>query len=305
MELQRCFSPRHFDESHDLEAVAVLIEAAWQDYGPNTNFHVGDLYWRMRFPGYPEQLTLWHDGAALAAFSEFTAPAGLEFQVHPAYRSSGIELDILERHEALCLMARNRGDSRARPELAVAETDMESMRRLEERGYRRTGMAYVHFAQDCMRDIPATPLPPGFTVRSVVGPAEARKRAAVHRSAFEGSRTSEAAYLRLMAMPGYRPDLDLVAAAPDGEFAAFAICWTDPVGRVGLFEPVGAHPGYRRLGLARAVIAEGLKRLAAAGMAKAQVVTSSDNTAAIALYLNCGLPLVRTDNEYKLADPTR
>ena len=45
--------------------------------------------------------------------------------------------------------------------------------------------------------------------------------------------------------------------------------WFDPVNAVGLFEPVGTHPDFQGQGLGKAVMAEGLRRMKAAGMRRA------------------------------------
>jgi GNAT superfamily N-acetyltransferase len=58
----------------------------------------------------------------------------------------------------------------------------------------------------------------------------------------------------------YRRDLDLVVEAPAGEIAAFACLWYDDVTRACTFEPVGTTPEHQRRGLAKAVIAEGMRR---------------------------------------------
>ncbi|MBK8028514.1 MAG: GNAT family N-acetyltransferase [Chloroflexi bacterium] len=71
--------------------------------------------------------------------------------------------------------------------------------------------------------------------------------------------------------PDYRLDLDVVVVAPDGQFAAFAQGWVDAENGIGLFEPVGTHPDFRKLGLCRAVIYEGLRRMHAAGATEAHV----------------------------------
>jgi len=74
----------------------------------------------------------------------------------------------------------------------------------------------------------------------------------------------------------YRADLDCVAEAPDGSFAAYTLCWYDDENRVGEFEPVGAHPDHRRRGLARAVNLDALRRLRAAGAERAIVLCRGD-----------------------------
>ena len=76
---------------------------------------------------------------------------------------------------------------------------------------------------------------------------------------------SPESYAELQRAPDYRPELDLVLQAPEGEYASFCIGWWDQVNRIGILEPVGTHPDYRRRGLARAVVTEAVRRLAELG----------------------------------------
>ncbi|MHA2386529.1 MAG: GNAT family N-acetyltransferase, partial [Candidatus Thorarchaeota archaeon] len=59
----------------------------------------------------------------------------------------------------------------------------------------------------------------------------------------------------------YKEDLDIIAVDPKGKFAAFCTVRMDPISRIAELEPVGTHPDHRKLGLGKAVICEGLKRL--------------------------------------------
>src|SRR5207302_10051908 len=69
----------------------------------------------------------------------------------------------------------------------------------------------------------------------------------------------------------YRGDLHVLVEAPDGTMAASAILWLDEVNETVEFEPVGTHPGHRRLGLGRAMMLHGLHRARAAGARHATV----------------------------------
>ena len=128
-------------------------------------------------------------------------------------------------------------------------------------------------------------LPPGFSIRSMADDNDVEARRAVLGLAFNHADPAEWAtaetYRELQRAPDYRADLDLYVAAPDGALAACCIAWHDGVNRVGTFEPVGTHPAYRRMGLGRAVIMEGINRLAALGATKAWVGSGQPFYAAI------------------------
>ena len=95
-----------------------------------------------------------------------------------------------------------------------------------------------------------------------------------------------------MRSPVYTPELDLVVETPGGQFAAFCICWLDEVNQMGYFEPVGAHPDFRRKGLAAAVLKEGLRLMHERGMRTASVCVELDNLAAQRLYESVGFQAI-------------
>ena len=76
--------------------------------------------------------------------------------------------------------------------------------------------------------------------------------------------------------PGYRPELDLVAAGPDGALAAYALGWLDERTHALLFEPVGTDPAHSGRGLARALCAQMLRIAAQLGAKEAIVGPRGD-----------------------------
>ena len=128
------------------------------------------------------------------------------------------------------------------------------------------------------------PLPDGYRIRSLAGPDEIPARVAVHRAAFTPSKLTIEKYERLLTVPHYRLEDDLVVEAPDGSLAAFAMAWWDPEGKVGEFEPVGTHPDHQRKGLARALLTFGMRRYAELGVRVVQVYSDTANGASEALY---------------------
>lgn len=132
--------------------------------------------------------------------------------------------------------------------------------------------------------LPVPEMPPGYHIRSLRGPEDIPARVEVHRAAFAPSRLTVEKYERLVTLSHYRYQDDLVVEAPGGSFAAFAMAWWDPDGRVGEFEPVGTHPDHQRRGLARALLRHGLRRFAELGARVVQVYSDASTPASEALY---------------------
>ena len=149
--------------------------------------------------------------------------------------------------------------------------------------------------------VPEPALPAGYEVRAVAETGETSNRAAAQREVWRPwsvGRVSDGDYARFMRLPGYNRDLDIVAVTPDGEIAAYVNGWVDPVNRIGDFGPVGARPAYRRQGLTRAVLCEGLRRLKAHGMDRVCVSTGVSNMPAQRLYESVGFRIVNRCLEY-------
>lgn len=95
-------------------------------------------------------------------------------------------------------------------------------------------------------------------------------------------------YRRLRAAPLHDPELNLVVADPEGAFASCCLCWMDTANGIGFFEPVGTRPAWRRHGVARAMVLEGLRRMHMRGAHSVLMGTASINRPAAALYESCG-----------------
>jgi len=110
------------------------------------------------------------------------------------------------------------------------------------------------------------------------------------------ARNGDAVEERLRACSLYDPALDLAVKTRDGAVAGYSLYWFDPVTKVGLLEPMRVLDGFQRRGLARAMIAEGLERLAARGAERMKVSYGTD--AARALYTGCGYRPASTSTWY-------
>ena len=72
---------------------------------------------------------------------------------------------------------------------------------------------------------------------------------------------AERCYRSLRNAPDYRPELDLSILDQNGEVASFTTVWYDDLNKIGILEPVGTIPKYRKMGLGKAVVYEGINRV--------------------------------------------
>jgi ribosomal protein S18 acetylase RimI-like enzyme len=135
----------------------------------------------------------------------------------------------------------------------------------------------------------------------VSGPADVPQRVEIHRTVWHPSRVTATSYERVMAAWPYRPELDWVAVAPDGSFAAYACGWLDDANGAVELEPVGTHPDHRRAGLGRAVclaVASAARRTGAS----LAVVYCHPGGPAQALYEAAGFRRVATRRHWRSAN---
>jgi len=94
-----------------------------------------------------------------------------------------------------------------------------------------------------------------------------------------------------------RPNVDLslkvAVVAPDGNFASYCGMWYDSKAGFAVIEPVATDPDYRRMGLGRAAVLEGIRRAGELG-AKTALVGSSQQ-----FYYSIGLRPFTTDSEWR------
>jgi predicted N-acetyltransferase YhbS len=121
---------------------------------------------------------------------------------------------------------------------------------------------------------PVSPLADGFRLLS-----RAERPDRVHPLA---GRNGPGVAERLQRCSLYRPELDLMVQAPDGQVAGYGLFWADPVTGVGLVEPMRTEDVFQRRGVASHVLTSGLERLAQLGCQRLKV--SND----IPLYLRAG-----------------
>ncbi|SDZ25013.1 Acetyltransferase (GNAT) family protein [Amycolatopsis xylanica] len=211
---------------------------------------------------------LWFDGDSLVAWGWAQLPrsitrndgvvkkitgAYLAHQVHPGHGELVDEL--IDWYEA-------ETEGLERTVLAGAADEF-ALKRWLARGYEDDPEAlgdtgsWTQLNERDLVDVEQPVLPAGYRFRTA---GEAGPEAAVqaHVDAWAPSAYTAEAYEGVRRTAGYRGDLHVLVEAPDGTMACSAIMWLDEVNKTAEFEPVGTHPGYRRRGLARAMLLHGM-----------------------------------------------
>jgi mycothiol synthase len=290
-------------QPNDLPRVLTFIGKCLRDSN-FCNWHPGDIaHWmsnEQRGKDLDNYYWLYEENNEILALAELppVVRAGYTLIVYPEYRGGEFETSLLKHCEAeMWWRMQEEGSKETSVSVSVAECDKNRIACLKALGYQIAKRESEMRRRSLLEPIASVVLPEGFSIRSSASEHEATLLAEVHSSAFDSSWTAEK-YLEVMRSPSFIKEHELVIVAPDGRFAAFLIYWLDPVSKSGLFEPVGCHKEFRRRGLTKALMIEGMRRMVAAGMETALVGNKIDNEAASRLYESLGLQKFSESLEY-------
>jgi predicted N-acetyltransferase YhbS len=217
------------------------------------------------------KIGVWESGSKIVGVATYELSLGLAyFQFHPEFYS--LKPEMLAYAEATLFEKTPEG--RKRIVVFVNDYDTEMTALVKERGYQLVTEFRDTWSEiEMRRDFPVK-LPPGFHLRS---PGEeddlVKLTRLIHRGfnhpgeppegAVEGTR-------RMQEAPNYRKDLNIVAVADDGTYAACSGVWFDR-NKVVYIEPVCTDPDYRRQGLGTATLFECLNRCIREGAKTIQI----------------------------------
>lgn len=249
-----------------------LAEDAWRLDPTVAQETVGDLAWMTRQHSGREnewRRQLWLDGDRVVAWGWIKPPAQLFFEVDPRHPELHDVLVGWFEHEAA-----------EEPLTAgVRAANRVAIEALERRGFEHDpGAPWLRLNARSLESLEEPAVPEGYRLSTMAETPDLAARVAVHQIVWQPSLVTAESYASVTAEWPYRPELDCVALAPDGSFAAYALAWLDEANRTGILEPVGTHPDHRRRGLASAVSLHALHQLRAAG-AETGLVGSRGDTA--------------------------
>lgn len=299
---------RPYTGEADLVLIANLVNAceAVDQLGGGTS--VEELRQQFADPSSDpyQNVQLWQApaGELLACANLWVPPANetelsgfLNLAVHPEARDRGLESQLLAWGETRLRQIGQTMNAPLRLRAGCRNNRPDRIALLEGHGF-RLDRTFYRMARSLTESIPTAPPPPGFVVREL-HPSEVMAWVDLFNQSFQDHWNHHDMTLESrqhwMDSPDYQADLDLVAVAPDGRFAA--LCWgfIHPADNArqgckeGWIGDLGTHPDYRRMGLGRALLVAGMERLRQAGMETALLSVDTQNVnQALHLYESVG-----------------
>lgn len=277
------FTSRLASDQTDLIKMRHFVTTVQTQMGAtHTNLHVGDIswWWFQNNFHHSNYFQLWEDAAGeLQAMACLWKGSDESWLFTPCVASDGAGYE-----EVFAWAQQQQTSAKLRPQLELQALVGDVVNPiLSAQSYRQTDSESFLLVRDLSSPIEQPTLPSGVLFTAIVGEEQFAERIALQQE--EWHPITLATYRELRGTPGYDAELDLVAAMPDGTFAAYAIVWLDEVNGIGMFDPVATRQAYRRQGLGRAVLLEACRRLQSKGARVARVQCAPHN---IAFYESAG-----------------
>jgi ribosomal protein S18 acetylase RimI-like enzyme len=288
-----------FSGDADLQQMAELVRQF-----PDENIHGVDLPYRLSSWSfdYPENIRLWTgEQDQLLAWAVLQVPFWtVDYACQPAFQRE-LHPQLLQWADTQARKIVSTASGHPAWFVAVLADQTDRICDLEAIGFRsQANVGEDSWTQVLMKHSMRIPeearLAEGFHIRPLRDASEVEVYVELHRSVFESKNMTVEWRNRTLQRPEYSPELDLVVVAPNGQLAAFCVCWLAeaPTGELsGQIEPLGVHPAYRRLGLGQAILSEGLRRLQSKGARQICVQTDNYRNAAFKLYESCGFQVIQ------------
>ncbi len=206
--------------------------------------------------------------------------------VHPEHRTGTVYLELDPAHadlerEMLRYAEANLAllsDGRKTLRVYINDSDADLQRAAAETGYEKDGGHEEMSRFDIAEQRPAPRVPAGFRIACLADDDDPWKMHCLLWRGFNHSGEPPPDGIAdrefMQSAPGFRKELNIVIVAPDGRFASYCGMWYEPRQRIAYVEPVATDPDFRRLGLGRAAVLEGIRRCGCEGATVAYVGTA-------------------------------
>ena len=205
-----------------------------------------------------EYLKIWEDDENIVALSVAKPSGSCHLSIHPDYIENSREIIPLMQKRVKELS----DSDTVKMTLLVDDADNELIPILKDLGYEKDEIEGDNQIRPLDAPIPDYTLANGYSVRHAHIDSEFEEYKTVQVAVFPHIKSMSKNLLDTYSTASfYQSELDIVAVAPSGEFAAFCTARIDPVSKITELEPVGTHPDHRKLGLGKAVLLESFRRL--------------------------------------------
>lgn len=303
----------------DLETIAQLCNICAAADRIDYYYSVNRLRANFTDPGFdPERdLRLWEDAdGQLIALGELwipkesgqTAKGYLSYWVHPKQRDRSLEFEILAWAEVRIRNIAQHKGLPAKLYLGCRDHQLDRLSLFEKCGFAYE-RCFLRMTRSLQEPIPQPQFPTGFTLAHTRGIADAAAWVQTYNDSFIDHWNHHPAtveeHSHWLTALDYRAEMDLVAIAPDGQFAAFCFCNIDLENnrqrhcQEGWVSILGTRRGFRRMGLGRAMLLAGLQKLQAEGMKTALLGVDTENAnQAQSLYESAGFQKLHAHLSY-------
>ena len=220
-----------------------------------------------------DRIGIWESTGDIVGVAHYESRLGEAFfQIHPDY--AYLKSAMLEYAENYLCGETQSGERYVRA--YVNDFDLEFEARVKSRGYELAEQHVRPLSQFTIpRSFPGIELPEGFRIKSLADDNNLRK---IHRVLWRGfdhaGEPPEEGIedrRKMQSGPNFRKDLTIVIEGPTGDFVSFCGMWYESVNRIAYVEPVATDPDFRRMGLGKAAVWEGMRRCANLGARVAYV----------------------------------
>ncbi len=305
---------RPYGGEADLEAIANLINACEVVDQLDSGTSVPELRQSLEEPSLDKarDIRLWEDtdGQLVGLGKLWIPPIGevidgfLGFRVLPTARSGDLERQIVAWAEGRMREVERERGVQVKLRSSTRANQSERIALLERCGF-KVDRYFFTMERSLSLPIPESQLPATFTMRQVRGNEDSEAWVELFNQSFidhwNHHELTVESYKHWLTEPDYKPELDLVAVAADGTFAAFCHCHISlednkRSGRnEGWISTLGTRRGFRRMGLGRAMLLAGMQQLKAKGVDTARLGVDSENpSGAGRLYESVGFGKVYT-----------
>jgi ribosomal protein S18 acetylase RimI-like enzyme len=247
---------RGYDPEKDLQSVLSFLSNTYIETGTLRN------WFPTRFENShdenPEDVCIWEKNNHILAIANPEGRFVYYIQQHPDHNYLDNEIiKWIIKHST----SKKTNDIHNLKIISI-EGNLQREKVLIENGFKKAGTAGYLRIRPQEISIEKPTLPEGFSFRIVEtredfdALAKGVRRAFGHGEWFTGE-----VIAKIRSRSFFRPDLDLMVKAPNGDLAAFCTFRIDPMSNIAELEPLATDPEYRRLGLAKSILQEALHRL--------------------------------------------